>query len=143
MSFEVASAEPRGDNLIYKTKQEKEGVTYYAFSDVVVVIDTTGKNYTKLPEMLFVTLRKEDGNYVYKMERPDGDSSLVGMERVAACITKVAHDIGQEELWFYPFNKDGKDKESTERARVRLFSKYIDIIPEESGYGFIMRFGKE
>lgn len=125
-------------DLKYSVEERELGKTLYLFNDVVVIIDTSGKNYKRLPEVSFATA--QGGNKKYSMERNPGGSNEVTMTRVSECFRKIANDLGYTELWFYPFGKDGYKKETAERARIKLYSQFGNIEPEETGYGYILKF---
>jgi hypothetical protein len=133
---DIPSAEKHGN--VYETHEREVGIVDYVFDDVVIRIDTTGKNYTDLPEVLFGTKHSETEKH--SMDRPDSKSNSLDMNRVSECMKKVAHDTNQSTVWFYPHGKDGEDKERTEAARVKLFSRYFDIEPEKNGFGYVVHF---
>lgn len=142
MSIESPSNQPESiesADLTYSidNRENEPGKTFYLFKDVVIIVDTSGKNYNKLPEVGFATA--QGGKKRYSMERVAGGENNVHMDRVVECIRKVAEDQGYEKLWFYPFGEESERKHVSEQARARLFSRFSDIEPEETGYGYVVK----
>lgn len=128
-------------DLSFTVKSRKENFNNYVFKNVVIAIDTSGKHYEKLPELMFGTYDGElneqiDGEML--MNQPESKRENVDMEYVAACIAEVVKATGMHEFWFAPYGKDSpNDREGRKQARVRLYSKYFDIVPagdERKGY---------
>lgn len=125
-------------DLSFEKKEHKPGVLLYVFKNVVIGIDTTGKNYKELPELLFGTYDTEYG--VDSMGQPEMKREGIDMDYVSKCIEKVSKESGIKEFWFSPYGEDKpEDKERREQARLRLFKRYADIISASSGFGYIWR----
>lgn len=135
MNFEQ---EMKGEmNLSFEKDETKEGVSKYLFKKVAVGIDSTGKNYTELPEISFGTFDTDYKRDI--LSQPKVKREGVDMEYVSKCVEVAAKDYGQNTFWFYPFGDDRPEQKATrENARVRLFQQYFDIEPEPTGFGYIM-----
>ena len=141
MNESLASQPPQpkaeGYNLAFEKKQHKVNVVLYIFDQVAVAIDTSGKNYKELPEILFGTFEKE---YITgSMSQPKEKMEGVDMNYITACIGEVARDSGISKFWLYPFGDDNpENKKRRENARAKLFSRYANLTPEPSGFGYIL-----
>jgi hypothetical protein len=94
---------PEAD-LSFEKKEHKPGVLLYAFKNVVIGIDTTGKNYKEKPELLFGTY---DAEYdIDAMSQPELKREGVDMTYISKCIREVAKDGGYDEFWIYPYGED-------------------------------------
>lgn len=124
----------------FTKKEFTEDGTIYIFDHVAVKIDTSGKNYTELPELFFGTFDKVATKE--SLSKPDAPREGVDMLYVAECIKKVADDMGMNEFWFYPFGDDAQKEEEKgqrEQARLRLFQKLGNITLAPSGHGYILK----
>ncbi len=123
-------------DLSFEKTSHRLGAELYTFKNVAVTIDTSGKNYQKLPEILFGTFEgslSAGGNILDKpLVRREG----VDMHYILACLKKTAEVSGLHEFWFHPYGDDGP---KSEEARLRLFKRYLDFTPEPSGYGYIVK----
>ena len=126
----------------FEREQRKPGVVLYKFKHVIVAIDSTGKNYKDLPEIMFGTF---SGVFDEKlgeqaMHQPENRRVGVGMEYVSECIKKVAEDTGLRAFWLYPYGNDLPDKkEKREKARIKLFGRYTNITSAPGEFGYIVK----
>lgn len=124
-------------NLSFEKKQHKENVVLYVFDHVAVAIDTSGKNYKELPEILFGTFDKEYN--AESLHQPEEKRDGIDMSYISECIREVTKDSGVSKFWLYPFGDDNiENKQMRETARIKLFSRYVKLTPEPSGFGYIM-----
>jgi hypothetical protein len=127
-----------GQELSFEKENRKEGVIAYTFNKVAVIIDTTGKNYKELPEIMFGTLEDKPDRDI--LSQPQNRIEGVDMDRVSKCIQEVAKDSGISEFWFHPYGDDDPDnKKRREEARTRLFRRHFNLTPEATGYGYILK----
>jgi hypothetical protein len=109
----------------------------YIFKDVAVGVDTSGKNYKDLPEIIFGPFDRSSNEM--SLDQPTIPLDGVNMEYIKKCIEVVAQDSGIHKFWLYPYADDKPDeKDNREQARVRLFRKYLQITPAKSGFGYVM-----
>jgi hypothetical protein len=134
----VEQLEQAGDSLSFEKQESGPHVVKYTFNKVFVWVDTSGKNYKKLPEIVFGTFdTKMDEDFLGQPEiRRDG----VDMGYISSCIKEVAKDSGLNEFWFYPFGDDRSgDEARRERVRLRLFGRYFNIAPAPGDFGYIVK----
>ncbi|MFA6076893.1 MAG: hypothetical protein WC735_02350 [Candidatus Paceibacterota bacterium] len=125
-------------NLSFEKKQHKKDVALYVFNHVVIAIDTSGKNYKELPEILFGTFNTEYNKD--SKNQPELRREGVDMKYISACIKEVAKDSGINEFWLYPNGEDKPENErKREQARLRLFRSYVNLTPALNGFGYIMK----
>ncbi len=137
--FKFTEPTPETPKLPFEVKQYKEGVTIYAFDNLAVAIDTTGKNYKDLPELFFGPYDNKLG--VGTINQPTESGAKIDMDYASECIQKVAEFTGLHKFWFYPFGGDVEDenKDRREKARLRLFQKITpNIEPAPEGHGYIL-----
>jgi hypothetical protein len=107
--------------------------TIYGFENKVgVVFDESGKNYSKLPEIIFGVV-DSNGNKGIDQPPKENRDETIDMNFVVECIRKAASDFGQNKFWFYPNNNDGKGA-----ARARIFSRYVNLKEDEDNHGYII-----
>lgn len=135
--------------LDFEKTEYKKGFIVYNFGNVTVTIDDTGKNYNKLPEISFRTRGLETG--APSLQRPEVSLDGVDMNLVSKCLKEVAKDSQIHEFWFSPFGGDHRKRftsdynnhveyeEKRKQARVRLFSRFMDVTPEPEGLGYIIK----
>jgi hypothetical protein len=118
-----------------------ESGSLYIFDTVGIIIDTSGKNYKELPELLFGTFDKGATPETSKpMYQPKTRRVGVDMNKVVECLKIVATDSGVHEFWIYPFGDDKPDNKSNrEEARLRLFRRYGDLTPAPNNFGYILK----
>lgn len=121
----------------FEKKEVKPNVLVYDFEDASVGIDTTGKNYKELPEIVFGIFDKEKDRY--SMDQPKVGQGIPDMDYIAECIREVSRDSGISEFWFYPYGKDGVDGDRREAARLRLFQRFGSITKAPGGHGYILK----
>ncbi len=103
--------------LSFQKRIHKENVLLYEFKNLGIAIDTTGKNQTDFPEILFGTFQNVFGEN--GMNQPDVKIEGVNMEYIAKCVAEVARDSGISTFWFYPYGDDEpENKERREKARL-------------------------
>ena len=139
-SFTPQPTQPKIEsyNLVFEKKQHGENVVLYLFNHVIVAIDTSGKNYKELPEILFGTFDKEYSADSLRQSHQKTDINI-DMSYVSACIKEVVRDSGINKFWLYPFGDDSpENKERREVARLRLFKRYVNLTPEPNGFGYVM-----
>jgi len=119
--------------------QKDPNTLVYVFPNVGVAIDSSGKNYERLPELLFGTYNEEisEGS----MNKPEVKQEGVDMSKVVEYIKIAAKDSGINEFWIYPYadDVDIENKESRKEARMRLFGRYTELIPDENNFGYIVK----
>lgn len=131
-------------NLIFEKKSFRENNVSYIFDGVIVSIDNPGINYKGKPEISFGTFSgklTETLNSTVLLSKPETKQIGVDMNYVNSCIKEVAKESKIHEFWFYPFGEDAKKNEQEqdqEKARVRLFSRYFNIRPDEENFGYII-----
>lgn len=136
----ISERGPEIHNLPFEKIQYKEGVVLYIFDHVAVAVDTTGKNYKDLPEILFATFDNKSELNLEALNQPDIRRDGVDMEGISQCIGEVAKDAGVSEFWFYPNGKDKpEDENKREQARLRLFKRHVDVTPAPGGFGYVMK----
>ncbi|MDQ5883156.1 MAG: hypothetical protein QG654_68 [Patescibacteria group bacterium] len=124
--------------LFFEKKSFKPDAISYVFKNVIVTIDRSGKNYTRLPEVQFGTFDDEPTRDSFK--KPESKREGVDMVYVTSCIKEALNDDGLNEFWIYPFGDDDpENKERREDARVRLFQKYFNLEPAENNFGYIIK----
>jgi len=127
-------------SLAFEIRQYKDGIVVYIFKNLFVAIDTTGKNYKELPEILFGPYNKELDTW--SLSKPEhSNNGLINMEYVAKCIQKVSKTTGVNKFFFHPFGDDVKPEnaDSRELARLRLFKiMSTKIEPTSDGRGYII-----
>jgi hypothetical protein len=128
----LKSAEQAYD-LHYETRQHRPGTELYVFKNVVVVVDTTGKNFKEFPELLFGT-HDGDLNNADVLSKPKLKREGVDMNYICACIRKVSEVTGIQEFQFAPFGDDNH-----EQARLRLFKRFAEIRQSPDGFGYILK----
>jgi len=116
--------------------QKENNTLVYVFPNVGVAIDSSGKNYERLPELLFGTFDEDITKG--SMDKPELKREGVDMSKVAEYIKIASKDSGISEFWVYPYGQDGDDKESREEARMRLFGRYVELQPDENDFGYII-----
>jgi hypothetical protein len=120
-------------NLDYEMREHRPGAKSYIFKNVVVVIDTSGRNFKIYPELLFGTY-DDSLDDVEVLRKPQMKREGVDMEYVSACVHKVSEDTGIKEFQFSPYGNDGH-----EYARLRLFKRYFNIERSPDDHGFIVK----
>jgi hypothetical protein len=135
----VSTPEVKHHDLSFEKLEYKPNVNLYIFkNNVTVAIDTTGKNQKEFPEIKFGYY--DSKNNEASMGRPELKNENINMEYISACIQEVSKITGINEFFIYPYGDDNKgDKGLTEQARMKLFSRYANIIPTPSGYGYILK----
>lgn len=124
--------------LSFEKKSFKPDTISYLFKNVIVTIDSSGKNYKRLPEVLFGTF--DDELTKDNLKKPTSKRDGVDMDYITGCIREALKDSGLNEFWIYPFGDDDPDnKERRENARVRLFKKYFNLEPAENNFGYIIK----
>ncbi len=128
-------------DLSFEKRKYRPDVVTYVFKDVVVKIDTTGKNFTELPELIFGTF-EFDGSYILGddiISQPDSIRPGVDAAYISACIGEVAKDSGVHQFWLYFHGEDKPTNPSMrEEARYRLFKKYLNLTPFRNNYGYTL-----
>jgi len=127
--------------LPFVKKPYGENGSLYIFDNVGIIIDTSGKNYQELPELLFGTFDKDATLETSKpMNQPETKREGVDMNKVAECLKVAAADSSIHEFWVYPFGEDRPDKKNErEEARLRLFRRYGDLTPAPNNFGYILK----
>lgn len=135
------NAEPiQNENPVeFEKIQKDQNTLIYVFPHIGVAIDSSGKNYERLPELLFGTYNEEisDGS----MNKPEMKQEGVNMSKVIEYIKIAAEDSDINEFWIYPYGDDvdAENKESRKEARMRLFSRYAELTPDENNFGYIVK----
>jgi hypothetical protein len=119
-------------DLSFEQSTYRPGVEVYAFKHVAVIIDTTGKNFSGLPELVFGTFDQSLNNQDI-LSQPALKREGVDMSYVSACLRKVAEVTGMHEFQFAAYGEDGH-----EEARLRLFKRYLDIRESPDKFGYIV-----
>ncbi len=132
-----ASPEAKKHDLSFIKESRRPETVSYVFKNVVVTIDSSGKNYKALPELIFGTFDNEPN--AHTLDKPETKREGVDMEYVLKCIQEVVKDSGINKFWVYPFGDDKpEDKIQREQARARLFSRYMNLVPAENDFGYIV-----
>jgi hypothetical protein len=137
--IELQQNAPEG--LKYKKVELHKGFTAYYFKNVVVGIDTTGKNYKKLPEILFGTFDEGEKPSNQSMHKPNPNvrKIQINMENISECLKEACKDSGINKFWCYPFEEDSKSHPDRRgKARAKLFQQYFKLEPAENNYGYIV-----
>ena len=113
-----------------------ENVDLYKFPGVRILVDHTGKNYKELPELLFGTYDTE--TMQGSMNKPELKREGIDMNLVTECVQKVSNESGIRKFWIYPYGGDSPEEELREKARLRLFSRYTKLTPDEEKHGYIL-----
>lgn len=125
------------ESIEFEKIQKDENTLVYVFPHVGVAIDSSGKNYERLPELLFGTYDEDISKG--SMNKPEVKQEGLDMSQVVEYIKVAAEDSGINEFWVYPYGDDAEDKESRKEARMRLFNKYAELTPDENNFGYIIK----
>jgi hypothetical protein len=130
---EIPNLEEKSYDLSYEKTERRHGVDVYTFNKVAIAIDTSGKNYQKLPEVLFGTFENspDEGN---ALNQPEKRREGVNMDYISACLKKISEDTNIHEFWFDPYSKDEHPE-----ARLRLFRRFVQVTPAPEGHGYIVQ----
>ncbi len=133
----IGSASIEGPELHFEKVSKRENTISYIFKNVVVTIDSSGKNYEPLPEIVFGTYDEIPAET--SLNKPEQKREGVDMAYVSRCIQEVVKDSGIHKFWIYPFGDDNPDdQESRKQARLRIFGRYMQLTPDEKNYGYIV-----
>ena len=126
------------ESIKFEKIKKGEDALIYVFPHVGVAIDSSGKNYEPLPELLFGTY--DENISEGSMDQPELKREGVDMSKIVEYIKTVSEDSGINEFWVYPYGEDGgDDKKQREAARMRLFSRFADLQPDENNFGYIIK----
>lgn len=141
---------------VLRVETPRPTLVKYVFDHVEVAFDTSGKNYTELPEIGFSTYGGEpQGN---PLRQPHTRREGVDMSYIARCVQTAMDAAGYSKVWFYPYDDDMREtamealllkypdmteeeiKKERADARARLFQRYggMHITPEQNGFGYIL-----
>ncbi len=123
--------------LPFQRIEVRDDVIKYDFKNVEIGIDTTGKNYKDLPEVLFGT-KVENG--LASTDQPEIKIDDADMNYVVECIKVAMRDARINKFWFYPYYGDAPEEDRTRRemSRIRLFKRYFDNIVPDQNKGYIV-----
>lgn len=118
----------------------REQITLYVFNHVAVSIDRRGKNVKNIPELMFGTFDETPNNDM--LNAPTRPRENVSMDYIVACIQKAIELDGSKEFWIHPHGKDASDpdhQDVRQAARLKLYRKYADLIPDGNDFGYILK----
>ncbi len=127
----------------------RDGIVKYVFKNVEVLFNTEGKTPHNLPEIGFGTFDNEPT--ADSFNQPGKKREGVSMKYIAECVKIALKDSGYREVWFNPYGEDAREsakksdlheieiEHERSQARLRLFSQYAAIEPDDIGSGYIIK----